>query len=283
MHVARATSDDGSFDALWSLFDSIYCLTLCDRPERRAGASAQFAKVGLASRVTFLEHERDVADGKRGCFHAHQHAASLALEKNAAGRTLIFEDDVEFLSHFTSHAASRAAAFLRGARCSKKQSSSAAAGGPGHGGAADDPAADEWEVFFFGHFPRKMELTERPDIVRVRSMDGHAYAVSPAGASALCALKYKGDQVDVAFHYRCERAYALYPMVAVQTPGPSDTEGLLRAEDWNDDKLARERDLYQGCVSRKVLASALGQSVDALARMGALSGPTRAPMRVWRR
>ena len=40
---------------------------------------------------------------------------------------------------------------------------------------------------------------------------------------------------------------------------------LQRADDWNDDKLKRERELYQGCVSRKALAQALGQSVVALA------------------
>jgi hypothetical protein len=39
-----------------------------------------------------------------------------------------------------------------------------------------------------------MELTSSPDIVRVRSMDGHAYVLSPAGMHALCALSYAGDQ-----------------------------------------------------------------------------------------
>ena len=74
-------------------------------------------------------------------------------------------------------------------------------------------------------------------------------------------LSYEGEQVDVHFHYRCEAAYALYPMVAVQSAGESDTEGLRRADDWNDDKLRRERELYEGCVRRKALAQALGSSV----------------------
>lgn len=174
------------------------------------------------------------------------------LEANA--RTcLIFEDDVEFLPHFTPHAAGRAAAFLHD---------------------SSDVAGDGWSIFFLGHFPKKIELTSRPEIVRVRSMDGHAYVLSRAGARGLCALSYAGEQVDVHFHYRCDAAYALYPMVAVQTPGASDTEGLQRAEDWNQDKLDRERDLYQGCVSRKALAAAVGSSTEALAMMGLLSGPT---------
>ena len=61
-------------------------------------------------------------------------------------------------------------------------------------------------------------------------------------------------QVDVHYHYEVSRAYALYPMVALQRATFSDTEALERAADWNDDKLARERDLYQGCVGRKLLA-----------------------------
>ena len=248
VRAQHTSMSSDNFAVLWNSFDLIQCITLRERPERRKAAEEQFARVGLAGRVTFLEQDRDMVDGKRGCFTAHQQAAQLALQAGAQ-RALIFEDDVDFLPHFTPHAASRAAAFL-------------------------DTAEIEWSIFFLGHFPKKMELTMRPEIVKVRSMDGHAYVLSPAGARELCGLSYSGDQVDVSFHYQCAAAYALYPMVAVQTPGPSDTEGYERAEDWNNDKLDRERDLYQGCVSRKALATALGQSTEALAMMGALSGPT---------
>ena len=96
--------------SLWDCCDAIYCLTLRTRPERRLAAHIQFATAGLSSRITFLEQEPDVEDGKRGCFHAHQQAARLALEAGAK-RVLIFEDDVEFLPHFSSHAAACAAAF----------------------------------------------------------------------------------------------------------------------------------------------------------------------------
>jgi hypothetical protein len=249
----RDAASAADFGALWDNIDVIYCLTLRTRPERRQAATAQFERVGLSGRVLFLEQEPDVADGKRGCFRAHQQAASLALERGAhtaltfevrrpRGRlhcprcsaALRAQDDVEFLPHFTPYAAARAAAFLR---------------------AVDAPA---WRIFFLGHFPRKMELTEQPDVVRVRSMDGHAYVLSAAGMAELRALEYAGDQVDVHYHYQSEHAYALYPMVAVQTPGPSDTEGLARPEDWNAGKLERERALYDGCVRRKAVAMALG-------------------------
>jgi GR25 family glycosyltransferase involved in LPS biosynthesis len=235
-------------DALWSSIDLIQCITLRERPERRAAAEHQFAAVGLAERVEFLEQERDAEDGKRGCFRAHQQAAAVALERGAR-RALTFEDDVVFLSHFTPHLAARAAAFL-----------------------ASDEAVLPWSVFFLGHFPRKMELVDGwSDVVRVRSMDGHAYVLTPAGARELCSLAYAGDQVDVHFHYRCERAFALYPMVAVQAAGASDTEGTQRADDWNDDKLRRERELYEGCVKREALARALGRNAAELSALGVLT------------
>jgi len=190
--------------------------------------------VGLAGRVEFLAQEPDVEDGKRGCFRAHQAAARKALERGAR-RALTFEDDVQFLTQ-TSVGASRAAHFLS---------------------AVVEKEDPQWEIFFLGHFPQKMEPTLQPDVVRVRSMDGHAYILSERGMRALASLEYRGDQVDVHYHYACEHAYALYPMVAVQAALFSDTERVQRADDWNDDKLRRESTLYEGCVRRQMLLAAM--------------------------
>lgn len=215
-----------SWEDVWSPLPLAFCLTLTTRPERRRAASQQLARVGLTPHVTFLEARPDEGDGKRGCFHAHQRAAGLALERGAS-HVLILEDDVEFLPHFTLHAGARIARFL-----------------------ASPPA--EWELFFLGHFPSRVELTPQHDVLKVRSMDAHAYLLSAAGARRLCELEYRGEQVDVHFHYRSTEAYALYPMVAVQRASFSDTEGVERPSDWNEDKLAREANLYRGCVGRKI-------------------------------
>ena len=64
-------------------------------------------------------------------------------------------------------------------------------------------------------------------------------------------------QVDVHYHYECAQAYALYPMVALQRASYSDTEALERPDDWNQDKLAREEQLYRGAVGRQVLGGLL--------------------------
>ena len=164
---AAAVETPSGFESLWDLVDVIQCITLRTRPERQRQAAAQFERVGISHRVHFLVQEPDVQDGKRGCFHAHQQAARRALELGAR-RALTFEDDVEFTADFTPFAAARAAKFVGG--------------------------AEPWEIFFLGHFPRKMELTAQRDVVKVRSMDGHAYLLSPEGMRRLCSLEYRGDQ-----------------------------------------------------------------------------------------
>ena len=164
---AAAVETPSGFESLWDLVDVIQCITLRTRPERQRQAAAQFERVGISHRVHFLMQEPDVQDGKRGCFHAHQQAARRALELGAR-RALTFEDDVEFTADFTPFAAARAAKFVGG--------------------------AEPWEIFFLGHFPRKMELTAQRDVVKVRSMDGHAYLLSPEGMRRLCSLEYRGDQ-----------------------------------------------------------------------------------------
>jgi len=46
-------------------------------------------------------------------------------------------------------------------------------------------------------------------------------------------------------------------MVALQRASYSDTEALERPDDWNQDKLAREEQLYRGAVGRQVLGGLL--------------------------
>ena len=70
--------------------------------------------------------------------------------------------------------------------------------------------------------------------------------------------------MDVHYHYNCPLAFALYPMVALQRASFSDTEEVERAVDWNDDKLAREQDLYKGAVGRQVLCGLPGLCAGAV-------------------
>ena len=219
---SSAATPPTGFAALWPLVDAVHCITLSTRPERRTALEPELAAVGLLDRAEFLVQE-PVADGKRGCFRAHQQSARRALERGA-GCCLTIEDDCFFTHGFSRmrRRASRASCATRRRR--GNLSSAISRGG--------------WR---------------RTDVVRVRSIDAHCYHLSADGMRALSALEYRGDQVDVHFHYACEHAYALYPMAALQRASFSDTEGVQRADDWNDDKLARERELYRGAVGRQML------------------------------
>eukprot|EP00962_Isochrysis_galbana_P028769 scaffold9123_cov121-Isochrysis_galbana.AAC.3 len=239
-------------EALWCEADVIFCITLSTRPERRALADASFDAVGLRDRVEYLVRDPDLEDGKRGCFESHQAAAREALQRGAR-RVLIFEDDVEFLPSFTPFAASRARRFLR---------------------------RDDWELFFLGHFAQAMEPTDQTDVMKVQSMDAHAYFLTADGMAALAALQYTGDQVDVHFHYRSRRAFALYPMAVVQRMGYSDTELQARPDGWCDVKLERERRLYEGCVrramfTRAAVLAAVGGGLEGPKGAGATEGHER--------
>ncbi|KAL1523233.1 hypothetical protein AB1Y20_018184 [Prymnesium parvum] len=150
-----------AWESIWSEVELIVCLTLRTRADRRAAVTKQFEAHGLLKYVTFLEQEPDTDDGKRGCFHAHQRAARLAMERGVP-HALIFEDDVEFLPHFTVHSGKRILRFLR----STPQGC--------------------WSIFFLGHFPRAMELTDEQDVVRVRGVKSMSNSIIKAQQLSLC-------------------------------------------------------------------------------------------------
>jgi hypothetical protein len=60
---------------------------------RRADVLAEFERVGLE--VEVVVRERDVEDGKRGCFESHQRVMQLALARGLES-FVVFEDDVVF-------------------------------------------------------------------------------------------------------------------------------------------------------------------------------------------
>ena len=80
---------------LWSFFDRIYCISLKERPDRRAQAAAQFARVGLAGRVIYLTVARHPTDCEQGIYESHLACMRQGLA-DGAHRVLIFEDDVMF-------------------------------------------------------------------------------------------------------------------------------------------------------------------------------------------
>ena len=50
----------------WAYFDRVYCISLEERPDRRAEATAQFTAVGLLSRVEFVIVKKRLMIRNRG-------------------------------------------------------------------------------------------------------------------------------------------------------------------------------------------------------------------------
>ncbi|HEY6000650.1 MAG TPA: glycosyltransferase [bacterium] len=190
-----------SMVAGWEFFDKIYCISLAERPDRRAEAAAQFAGVGLADRVEFVVVPRHPTDREQGCYESHLQCMARGLAAGAR-RMLIFEDDI-FFDGFSAAALERCTAFLA--------------------------AEPDWHLFFLGCMVKSSGRTPFPGVIRVRYRSlTHAYAISGRFAERLMARPWRGVPYDDFLRdLRDERAFALYPSFAFQSNSPSDNERYL--------------------------------------------------------
>jgi GR25 family glycosyltransferase involved in LPS biosynthesis len=178
----------------WSFFDSIYCISLKDRPDRRAQAAAQFAHVGLTGRVRFLCVDRHATDAEQGIYESHMACIRKGLAEGAL-RILVFEDDVIF-EHFSSARLDAALSFLR-----------------------QEP---DWNIFFLGCLASKSWATQSP---AVRKVDyrclAHAYALNRPFAEQLVRKPWSGIPFDCMLRHN-DGLFACYPSFAFQSDAPSD-------------------------------------------------------------
>jgi hypothetical protein len=180
--------------ASWSFFDSISCISLKDRPDRRAGASAQFAQVGLGGQVEFLCVDRHATDTEQGIYESHMTCIRKALDTGAQS-ILIFEDDVIF-ERFSPARLDAALAFLR--------------------------QQPDWNIFFLGCLAGKSWATESPVVRKVdyRCL-AHAYALSRSFAEQLVRKQWSGIPFDCILRSN-DGLFACYPSFAFQSDAPSD-------------------------------------------------------------
>lgn len=143
--------------------------------------------------VEVFHNPRDTEDGKRGCFNAHFNVYRLIVERGYSS-CLIFEDDVHF---------------VRSVKPDEYE-----------------PLLQtkKWDVFYFGHKPDHRQKTNawstlESHIVRVRTNDRHAYAMSLECAKMMSSMPWSGVFGDRLLRAHAKRAYALYPMAAIQS-GP---------------------------------------------------------------
>jgi GR25 family glycosyltransferase involved in LPS biosynthesis len=187
--------------AAWDFFDKVYCISLAGRPDRRAEAEAQFARVGLGGRVEFVVVRKHPTDCEQGIYESHLQCLSRGLAEGAT-QILVFEDDILF-DGFTAAALERCVAFLE--------------------------AEPEWHMLFLGCMVKGSRRTPFTGVaqVRYRSLT-HAYAIHRRFAEQLVARPWHGVPYDDFLRdLKDERTFALSPSFAFQSNSPSDNERYL--------------------------------------------------------
>jgi len=189
----------------WSFVDRAYCISLESRPDRTAAAAAEFHRVGLCRRVLFYRPAKHPKSTKQGIWTSHRAVAAHARRRGSK-RTLIMEDDVLFSRRLGPASLERAQRAL-------------------------DLLPPHWTIFFLGHWPLWAYFA-KPGILRTGSVCAHAYIASPlllewlhhhpsAKEKVQKTPKVIGSGIDAAYA-RLEAAYALFPMIAIQSGSKSD-------------------------------------------------------------
>jgi hypothetical protein len=105
---------NGNLEAYRGAFDSIVCITLKDRADRRRAAEDTFRALGILPLVRFLVAERHPDGGRVGCFDSHMRALEGLLADPGCQTALVFEDDVVPTSLYTLDGIRRVGRFVRG-------------------------------------------------------------------------------------------------------------------------------------------------------------------------
>jgi len=99
--AARPSTPGSGFD--WSFLDAAYCISLRDRADRATVTAAEFHRIGLCARTTFLRLEKDPVSVRVGIWQSHRRVAEHALGRGGA-TVLICEDDLKFSRRTGPHA-----------------------------------------------------------------------------------------------------------------------------------------------------------------------------------
>jgi len=220
--------------AHWDYFDHIYVLHSHLAVEREADIHASVNQLHLTHDVHWWDTEIDEENGHRGAWNSHKSIAQHALDNNYS-RILIFEDDIKiepFLEKGVDGVLSRVTDFLK--------------------------MTPSWEVFFFAHNCKKLELTPHPEFVRVNSWSTVAYAMNKKGIEKLAYSDvFEGGFPTVdSLLFKNRHAYSIYPMVIEHKPNLSYTIKSNRTEDVNTEWRYQERILHEDALERRMFACA---------------------------
>jgi GR25 family glycosyltransferase involved in LPS biosynthesis len=187
----------------WSCFDRIFCITLKERPDRRAQAEAQFVRVGLTGRVIFHVADRHPTDCEQGIYESHLACLRLGLGEGAR-RLLIFEDDVLF-EGFDPRRFAAALTFLE--------------------------RQPDWQILFLGCLVKGSRATASPAVRAIAyGCLTHAYALNRPCAEALAQKPWHGQPIDTVLSRLDRGMYVCCPTFAFQSDAASDNTRLRRLD-----------------------------------------------------
>ncbi len=195
----------------WKFFNTVYCISLASRPDRRKNAEQQFAAVGLLDQVEFIITEKHPTDNERGIYESHITAIKKGIATGAR-HILIFEDDVIFEGFSPEKLQKCIDALVKHANC---------------------------RLLFLGCLVSSSRRTSSPGIVRVnyRSL-AHAYVLKHSLAMELADEKWRRVPFDGLLADLQEDIFAVYPAFAFQSNAFSDND--------NHKNLERFRRLFGG-------------------------------------
>lgn len=181
----------------WKFFDTIYCISIDDRLDRREEAKKQFADVGLLERVEFVLVARHPEDREKGIFESHMLCLQRGLAAGAK-HILIFEDDV-FFRGFDPRVLAEACLHLE--------------------------RLENWNGLFLGGITSGSRKTGVKSLVKIKYRClSHAYALNTSMARRIIREEWRGIPYDELLQKNNDDFFAIYPMCAFQGLSESDNQ-----------------------------------------------------------
>jgi len=181
----------------WDLFDSIYCISVKQRTDRREEVLRQFDRLGIAKRVQFMLVERHPTNSEQGIYESHVKCLREGLSAGAR-HMVVFEDDVVF-ERYDPARFEEGIAFLR-----------------------NHP---DWAILFLGCLVKRSRPTDVPAIRRVeyRCLT-HAYAISQSFALNVIEKPWQDIPYDDMLSRLNAPYFVVNPTFAFQSGAVSDND-----------------------------------------------------------
>ncbi len=204
----------------WEYFDRIYCISLNERPDRRADAQIQFAKIGLLDKVEFVIVKKHPHNSEQGIFESHMSCIKKGIRAGAKN-IVIFEDDILF-ERFSPVGLKNCVDFLS--------------------------TTPHWHALFFGCLVSYSKRTDNKSVLKVKYRSlAHAYVLNRNFAESLVKIQWQGRPYDTVLYNFTDAFYLIYPSFAFQSNSRSDNSryaqldkfrrlcgGLRRIQKWNE-------------------------------------------------